>query len=75
MGFVGLSWILPLLNRGEVREEYNLTGNGCQDVLCACCCQPCDLLQQEKETQYREAQRGPLLDQPRKMDGMSYSPQ
>ncbi|KAH6621734.1 PLAC8 family-domain-containing protein [Boeremia exigua] len=75
MGIVGLSWILPLLNRGEVRAEYGLNGNGCKDCLCACCCAPCDLLQQEKEVEHREAQRRPLLDQPGKVDAMNYAPQ
>lgn len=74
MAFVGLSWILPLLNRGEVRADYGLTGNGCKDCLCACCCAPCDLLQQEKEVAYRQ-QGKPLLDQPGKVDAMNYEPQ
>lgn len=28
---------------------------GCTDCLCACCCGPCDLVQQEKEIVNREA--------------------
>ncbi|KAJ4986976.1 hypothetical protein SVAN01_07517 [Stagonosporopsis vannaccii] len=75
MGFVGLSWILPLLNRGEVRADYGLKGNGCKDCLCACCCAPCDLLQQEKEVAYRQKQSKPLWDQPGKVDAMHYAPQ
>ncbi|KAJ8110719.1 hypothetical protein OPT61_g6503 [Boeremia exigua] len=75
MGLVGLSWILPLTNRGEVRAEYGLKGNGCKDCLCACFCAPCDLTQQDKEVKHREGQRTPLLDQPGKADSMNYSPQ
>lgn len=75
MACVGLSWILPLLNRGDMRTRYNLTGNGCKDCLCACCCSPCDLMQQDKEAGHREKQGKPLLGQPGKADTMNYVPQ
>ncbi|KAF1349257.1 PLAC8-domain-containing protein [Lizonia empirigonia] len=75
MACAGLSWILPLMNRGEVRDTYNLTGNGCKDCLCACCCAPCDLIQQDKEVEHREELGRPLLDQPGKVGGMDYVPQ
>ena len=72
---VGFSWILPLMNRGDMRAKYNLTGNGCKDCLCACCCGPCDLMQQDKEAEHREEQGKPLLNQPGKADTMNYAPQ
>ena len=72
MACVGFSWILPLTNRGEVREKYNLVGNGCTDCLCTFCCGPCDIIQQDKEVEYRERQGKPLLDQPGKVDSMNY---
>ncbi|KAF2621944.1 hypothetical protein BU25DRAFT_378627 [Macroventuria anomochaeta] len=75
MACVGLSWILPLINRGDMRAKYNLTGNGCKDCLCACCCAPCDLMQQDKEVQHREEQGKPLLNQPGRADSMKYAPQ
>lgn len=63
------------MNRGDVRATYNLTGNGCKDCLCACCCAPCDLIQQDKEVEHREELGRPLLDQPGKVEGMDYVPQ
>lgn len=57
------------MNRGDVRATYNLTGNGCKDCLCACCCAPCDLIQQDKEVEHREELGRPLLDQPGKVEG------
>ncbi|KAF2998290.1 hypothetical protein E8E13_007262 [Curvularia kusanoi] len=72
---VGFAWILPLMNRGDIRNKYSLTGNGCKDCLCACCCAPCDLVQQDKEVKHREEQGKPLLDQPGRADGMNYKPQ
>jgi len=72
MACVGLSWILPLTNRGDVREKYNLAGNNCEDCLCTCFCGLCDIIQQEKEVEYREGRDKPLLDQPSKVDLMNY---
>lgn len=62
---------MPMLNRGDMRAKYHLTGNGCQDCACACCCTPCDVTQQDKEAEYREG----LLaagQQPGKVEGMEY---
>ncbi|KAE9974919.1 hypothetical protein EG327_008623 [Venturia inaequalis] len=55
LSFFGCQWIVQLMGRGEIREKYNLKGNGCTDCLCACCCMPCDLVQQEKEIVNQEA--------------------
>ena len=63
-----------MINRGDVRAKYHLNGNGCTDCLCACCCQPCDMVQQDKEITYREEQRL-LGQQPGKVEGMHYSAQ
>lgn len=58
-----------------MRAKYHLKGNGCTDCLCSCCCQPCDLTQQYKETVYRE-QKQPLLNQqPGYVKGMEYQAQ
>lgn len=46
-----------MFGRSEIRRKYNLTGNSCTDCLCACCCAPCDLTQQEKESAFRENER------------------
>ncbi|KAF2799829.1 PLAC8-domain-containing protein [Melanomma pulvis-pyrius CBS 109.77] len=71
---LGLSFILPMISRGDIRAKYHLQGNGCKDCLCACCCTPCDLTQQDKEATWRESQRKPN-EQPQRMDPMQYKPQ
>lgn len=71
LGCLGVSFILPMINRGDVRAKYHLNGNACTDCLCACCCQPCDMVQQEKEIIYREEQRL-LTQQPGKVEPMQY---
>ncbi|KAF2250060.1 PLAC8-domain-containing protein [Trematosphaeria pertusa] len=69
---LGVPFILPWINRGDMRAKYHLKGNGCTDCLCACCCTPCDMVQQEKEVIYRENQ--PLMQQPGK-EHMNYAQQ
>jgi len=67
----GMQWIMQMMQRGEIRERYGLTGNGCTDCLCACCCGPCDLVQQDKEIDQRE--KAQLIQvQPTKADQMQY---
>ncbi|KAH7383768.1 PLAC8 family-domain-containing protein [Pyrenochaeta sp. MPI-SDFR-AT-0127] len=72
---IGLHFILPMINRGDIRAKYQLKGNACTDCLCACCCGPCDVTQQDKETLYREQQRQPIFTQPEKAGMMNYQPQ
>ncbi|KAF2643635.1 hypothetical protein P280DRAFT_466402 [Massarina eburnea CBS 473.64] len=81
MGFcgltmLGLSFILPWTSRSDIRVKYVLDGNGCSDCLCACCCQPCDVIQQAKEVEYREDLKQHMLhQQPGKVEGMQYQQQ
>jgi hypothetical protein len=80
MGFcglacIGISFIMPMLNRGDMRAKYHLSGNGCTDCLCACCCTPCDVTQQDKESAFREEQNRLLVQQPGVVDGMEYKVQ
>lgn len=82
MGFcglacIGISFIMPMLTRGDMRAKYRLQGNGCTDCLCACCCTACDVTQQEKESEYREAESKPTMwmAQPGKEASMDYAPQ
>jgi len=70
--YVGCQWILQMMQRGEVRSKYGLKGDGCTDCLCACCCVPCDLVQQDKEAQFREQGRAAVTQQPGKVEAMSY---
>jgi len=69
-------WIVQMQSRSEVRKKYNLTGNECTDCLCACFCCCCDLVQQDKEAAYWEAQRArqPIETQPKTGAQMIYQP-
>ncbi|OCK76118.1 hypothetical protein K432DRAFT_336263 [Lepidopterella palustris CBS 459.81] len=74
--YCGFSWIMAMLQRGDIRSSYQLKGNGCKDCLCACCCMPCDLTQQDKEVEFREAEKARLISQqPNKQGGMQYQQQ
>ncbi|KAG8676385.1 hypothetical protein FPOAC1_002388 [Fusarium poae] len=53
---VGLHWIPLALQRANLREKHNLQGSCLVDLATACCCGCCDLIQQDKEAEYREAQ-------------------
>ncbi|CAF3614597.1 unnamed protein product [Fusarium graminearum] len=53
---VGLHWIPLALQRASLREKHNLQGSCLVDLATACCCGCCDLIQQDKEAEYREAQ-------------------
>ena len=75
LSLCGISFILPMISRGDMRAKYHLKGNGCKDCLCACCCGPCDLTQQDKEATWRENQKQPLLNQPQKYEPMAYQQQ
>ncbi|KAF2652396.1 PLAC8-domain-containing protein [Lophiostoma macrostomum CBS 122681] len=68
----GFGFVLPWINRSEMRSKYGLKGSGCTDCLCACCCTPCDITQQDKEAEYREKQ--PFMQQPGK-EHMAYQQQ
>jgi len=41
----GAGWIMELLNRGDVRRRYHITGNGCSDCCAAWACSPCSMTQ------------------------------
>jgi Cys-rich protein (TIGR01571 family) len=50
----GLHWIPESMQRMDIRHKYNLQGSCLTDIAAACCCALCDLVQQEKESEYRE---------------------
>jgi len=64
LALCGFQWALQMVQRNEMRSTYNLEGGGCKDCLCACCCTPCDLMQQDKEAAYREQEKQGLLGAP-----------
>lgn len=47
---------MEAMQRSEIRRKYHLKGNCLTDIAVACCCVLCDLTQQEKEAQFREAE-------------------
>ena len=42
------------MQRAEIRQKYNIQGDWVSDLLCAFCCNCCDMIQQEKEFKFRE---------------------
>lgn len=53
----GLHWVPQAMQRSEVRERYNLKGSCLTDIGAACCCVLCDLVQQDKEVTFRQAEQ------------------
>lgn len=51
----GLHWIPMMFQSAEIRKKYGLQGDFVTDLLKSCCCGCCVLVQQEKETEQREA--------------------
>ena len=47
-----------MLQRADIRKKYNLQGDFVMDVVGACCCGCCSLVQMEKEVVYREGLGG-----------------
>jgi hypothetical protein len=75
LGCLGINFVLAMISRGDMRTRYNLEGDQLKDCLCAFCCLPCDLIQQDKETQYQEEQKQPFLNQqPPGQSQMEYKP-
>lgn len=54
----GVPCIPIAMQRSDLRSKYNLKGNFCGDFCSAYWCPACDMMQQEKEAQYRESLRG-----------------
>jgi Cys-rich protein (TIGR01571 family) len=55
----GLWWVLPMINRSNMRERYDLKGSLAKDFFCAFCCLPCNLTQQAKEVKLRASKSAP----------------
>mmetsp|Transcript_71250 Transcript_71250/g.98987 ORF Transcript_71250/g.98987 Transcript_71250/m.98987 type:complete len:136 (-) Transcript_71250:389-796(-) len=43
-------WVLGCMNRGEVRQKHGISGSCIGDMICHCCCSPCALEQEYKQT-------------------------
>lgn len=55
LGQVGFAWVLAMMKRGEIRDRFNIDGDGFKDCLSACCCTPCEMAQAETEVKDRAA--------------------
>ncbi|KAK6532606.1 hypothetical protein TWF281_006788 [Arthrobotrys megalospora] len=73
-GCICLPWLFQLIQKGEVRERYNIQGDFPIDALKACCCLCCDLIQNDKEVAHQIAQGNiPAVTQEVKpAEGMTY---
>lgn len=56
LGFtcVGLHFVPMMFQRADIRKKYHLQGDFVTDLVTACCCGCCSLVQQDKEVEYRE---------------------
>ncbi|KAG7286478.1 hypothetical protein NEMBOFW57_008789 [Staphylotrichum longicolle] len=70
---------LTALQRADLRTKHNLQGSCLVDLATACCCGCCDIAQQDKEAEYREAllagNQGGVQQQYQAGGGMSYPEQ
>jgi len=53
-GVTGCGAILQSGVRGQLRNRYNIDGNGCGDFCTAYCCTPCELTQEHRELELEE---------------------
>jgi Cys-rich protein (TIGR01571 family) len=51
---VALHWIPMAMQRADLRTKHNLQGSCLIDLAAACCCGCCQLVQTDKEAEYRE---------------------
>ncbi|TEB31044.1 PLAC8-domain-containing protein [Coprinellus micaceus] len=56
--YCGVAFIFQMLNRGSIRGRYNIKGGGCGDLCTACCCTPCELVQESRELELEEQSLG-----------------
>ncbi|KAJ5098644.1 hypothetical protein N7532_005645 [Penicillium argentinense] len=54
----GCQWLLATIQHTRTRKAYGIEGNIASDCVRATCCTCCTLIQDEKEIQQREKQRG-----------------
>jgi len=72
-GCVCLPWLFQLIQKGEVRDKYNLTGEFAIDAAKACCCLCCDLIQTDKEVAHQiEHGNVPMTKEVKPVEGMNY---
>ncbi|KAF4636523.1 hypothetical protein G7Y89_g1554 [Cudoniella acicularis] len=72
LGYCSLCFILPMIDRGDMRRKYDLQGGSCGACLVSACCVPCEATQTKKELDYIQmsqtqggyVQNGKMVAQP-----------
>ncbi|KAF1998021.1 hypothetical protein P154DRAFT_440066 [Amniculicola lignicola CBS 123094] len=59
----GLHWVMQAMQAADVREKYNLQGSCTGDLVKSFCCLCCSVVQAEKESLEREAEKGTVKEQ------------
>ena len=49
-----ITCLLGASQRRGIREKYNISGDGCEDILLHCCCQPCAMTQEMLELRHQK---------------------
>jgi len=47
-------WVLEVVERGNTRQRYKISGNQCGDCMASWCCLPCVLMQESREIEGEE---------------------
>ncbi|KAK6534944.1 hypothetical protein TWF281_006244 [Arthrobotrys megalospora] len=55
MCLCGVQWVMGMMQRGEIRQRYNLEGSGIGDCCRHFWCECCVLIQEDRETETRKA--------------------
>jgi len=56
--FVGYSFVMQFMLRGNIRERYKIKGSPWRDCCAAMWCTPCELTQESRELELEEASYG-----------------
>ncbi|KAK6350480.1 hypothetical protein TWF718_003671 [Orbilia javanica] len=71
MCLCGVQWVMSMIQRGEIRQRYNLKGSGFGDCCRHFWCECCALIQEDRELEARSATNVTGYQRPA---GMNYPP-
>ena len=76
LSLCGLQAFLQCQSRNKIRNRFHIDGNLCTDLLAACCCTCCQLVQADKEVINRMSEQTPLTGGPgyQPQQPMQYAP-
>ncbi|KAK6362274.1 hypothetical protein TWF730_005970 [Orbilia blumenaviensis] len=73
MCLCGVQWVMGMMQRGEIRQRYNVEGSGFGDCCRHFWCECCVLIQEDRETEARKALLVPANQTGyQQTEGMSY---